>query len=780
MKLQNSSLKLEFSEKFATFDLESINFPGAKVQSSFEVLCTFKGKTYRLMEDFWSISKIEHVENLETRFGILEIETVRIETQLQDVEVDIRIGLAKNKALAFIQLEMCNNCDEPLIIEQLTPLAINNGSLTLGTEESSNPAFYSNGWQSWSSSGTYHQGDRQHTTKMGRFQNPQIINPSTPCPRDGKHFSGDMFGVVADLDSRIGLLAGFVSQKAHFGSLEASFNPGFALKMWANGDHTRLDPGQRIQTDWACLGFINLDALEPMRAYLEAVAREHVIESETPVPVGWCSWYHFYQNITQQDIDANLQSVIDLKDDVPLPLLQIDDGFEIFPGDWFDFVPGFPHGVKPLAEKATASGLTPGLWLAPFIVHPKAKLVKEHPDWLLRDEGGKLVSSGFVWNTFCYALDITHPDALDYACQVIRKAVEDWGFKYLKLDFLYAAALKGQYRDPTKTRAQVLREGLGALRQAAGDYIIMLACGCPLGSALGLFEAMRIGADVSGHWVPHFPPITPLVKNEVNMPSARNALQNILTRAPLHRLWWINDPDCLLVRHDTDLTLAEVQTLATAIGLTGGSFLLSDDLPALPEDRLNIAKVLLPVIDKRAYIMDLFDEQPPSLIRIDLENDLGPWHLLAIFNWDDQPATLSFTNQQFRLPKDQVFWSREFWTGQIGKMGADSPLHFQDVTPHGVRVIAARPSAAYQPAYLGSDIHLSQGLEIKHWQVEDKQVTFISELGRRASGKLYFYLPWRPIGLWENNQTYSMGEEGQGIYSIALTEISGKTFQIRG
>jgi len=336
------------------------------------------------------------------------------------------------------------------------PLMIKPGDLSLGSPSPEMLTFYSNGWQSWSSTGIFKQGDKQHTSIISKFQSPQIYNPSTPHHNDGVHFSGDMFGVLCDTGSRVGLLAGFISQREHFGSLEAEMGAEPELAMWANGDNVRLDPGKTVRTDWAAINFLNLDDSYPIAIYLEQVAREHQIQSVEDVPVGWCSWYHFYQDITEEIIEANRESILKIKDQVPLPLLQIDDGFETLPGDWFDFVPGFPEGVKPLAEKAEKSGLTPGLWLAPFIVHPKAKLVKEHPEWLLRDERDKPASAGFVWNTFCYGLDITIPEALDYACSVIRTAVYDWGFKYLKLDFLYAAALEGKYQDPTRSRAQVL------------------------------------------------------------------------------------------------------------------------------------------------------------------------------------------------------------------------------------------------------------------------------------------------------------------------------------
>jgi alpha-galactosidase len=682
--------------------------------------------------------------------------------------------------MAFFQLEMINHGSQPIFIDKLIPLKIKEGSLSFRNSRKPDYTFYSNGWQSWSNTGTFRQGDKQHTTLIGSFQNPQIINPDTPRHKDGDHFSGDMFGLLCENTQKIGLLAGFISQEMHFGSLETALSPTPSLSMWANGDHARLDPGESIRTDWACLSFVDLNENQPLEIYLNTVAKANKIQSEISVPVGWCSWYHFYQNITQEDIEANLTSVLALKDRVPLPLLQIDDGFETYPGDWFDFVPGFPEGVMPLAKQISKSDLIPGLWLAPFIVHPKAKLVKEHPEWLLRDENGKLASAGFAWNTFTYALDLTHPEALDYACDVIRTAVKEWGFEYLKLDFLYVAALKGQYQDPTKTRAQVLRNGLEALRHAAGPDTVMLACGCPLGSALGLFDAMRIGTDVSGYWEPHFPPVSKLLTKEVNMPSARNALQNILTRAPLHRQWWINDPDCLLVRPDTKLNLPEVQSLATAIGMTGGSLLVSDDLPSLPEDRLRIAQVLLPVIDQQAQICDLFESHTPRLIRLDLENALGLWHLLAVFNWGDHPADLEFSPHKFNLPLDPIYWCREFWSGEIGKMGASSPFNFGNVPPHGVRVIAARQCQPALPTYLGSDIHLSQGLEIGEWEANENQISLRIDVGRGADGRINIYLPWEASEAWLDQRSCSIQSKGQGIYNIDLEDADGKWLSIIG
>jgi len=780
MEFQTEDLTLIISEEDVSFELRSNTFEETLLRSHIEVQCHAAGSTHKnLLSASLQIEQVSTQKSMSTPAGEIQGCVVTLSTELPGVRLKMNLGLSAEHSLAFVQLKIINNSDTALTFDRISPLVIQPADLKLGPASQPDPAFFSNGWQSWSSTGSYTSGDRQNSSILGPFQNPMVVNSGTPQPNRRNHFTGDMFGVLGDRSTRIGLLAGFLSQLQHFGSLETCFTPAPSLSMWANGDRAELLPGKSMETDWAVLSFIDLEDREPMRNYLRAVTQAHQIATDTPIPVGWCSWYHFYEAITQENIEANLSSVIALKPKLPLQLFQIDDGFETRPGDWFDFDPAFPDGLTSIVEKTRAAGLTPGIWLAPFIVHPKAKLVKDHPDWLLRDQRGKLVNAGFVWNAFTYPLDLTNPDALDYCCRVVRTAVEQWGFEYLKLDFLYAAALDGAYQDPTLTRAQVLRRGLAALRDSAGPEITMLACGCPLGSALGLFEAMRISADVSGHWEPHFPPLDPLLKKEPHMPAARNAVHNILTRAMLHQHWWINDPDCLLVRPDTELTLAEVQTLATTNAMTGGSLLLSDDLPALPNDRLKLAQLLLPIIGQRAQVLDWMDAQMPSRVRLDLNGPIGEWYLLALFNWDDKPAPLAFTPEAFNLPEGETWWLREFWTGAISQMGPGSQFTCEEVPAHGVRLVAARRCQEDQGAYLGSDIHISQGIEIHEWHYKQNELSVHFKLDRQASGQIFVYLPWQPASARIQDEKQRITEHGRGIYSISLEDVDGKTLLIR-
>jgi alpha-galactosidase len=623
----------------------------------------------------------------------------------------------------------------------------------------SNYAFFSNGWQSWSYTGVYSAENHYRSTRLGPLRLPVIGNSSTPRPHRAGVFASDMFGVLGDRESRNAILLGFLSQKHHFGSLEALTTPIPALRLWASGDNARLDPGFTMTTDWACLNFLHLDDHDPLEAYLDAVAREHDLTTSgqepsvpsnhaQPIPTGWCSWYQFstedYKGrLTDQDIRENLTSISEISSHLPLQNVQIDDGFEAHVGDWFLFNHHFKQGVAPLAAEIREAGFTPGLWLAPFIVDRRSQLAASHPDWLIRGIFGRPANAGFLFGRLAAGLDLTHPDALAYIDDVIHTAVHEWDFSYLKLDFLFAAALAGRYYDPTSTRAQILRLGLEHIRKSAGENVFILGCGCPLGSAIGLVDAMRIGPDVDRRWNASFKGIEFLFKHETGMPSTHWATHNAITRAPMHRRWWINDPDCLLVRPSTHLTLAEVQTLASTIALTGGSMLLSDHLPDLPSDRLRIAEVLLPIIDKRPLILDWFDSPTPRLLQLDLEGAAGRWHLLALFNWSDNSEDIHLDLNDFYLDTRIDYLAREFWSGEIYHI-SDGKLDFDNVPPHGIILLSARPYRPYRPQYLGSDLHISQGLEISSWEADSNELDITLLRPGIADGSIVIGSPHPP------------------------------------
>ena len=109
------------------------------------------------------------------------------------------------------------------------------------------------------------------------------------------------------------------------------------------------------------------------------------------------------------------------------------------------------------------AGFIPGIWTAPFLVQKKTPIMRQHPEWLLRDKTGRPVVG--MWNPnwgffrYAYALDISRPDVREYLKKVFQTLYEN-GFRFFKIDFLFAGGLPGEYHQKGKTSLQILREGL--------------------------------------------------------------------------------------------------------------------------------------------------------------------------------------------------------------------------------------------------------------------------------------------------------------------------------
>ncbi len=297
-----------------------------------------------------------------------------------------------------------------------------------------------------------------------------------------------------------------------------------------------------------------------------------------PYQVGWCSWYHYFHDVTEAALRANLARSAGW----PFDVFQLDDGWQRHIGDWLATNDRFPSTLPELAGSIAAEGRRPGIWLAPFLASPGSELAAAHPDWLARwDEQRPLV--GMVnpgWGGAVHTLDTTRPEVLAHIEHVAAELVAA-GFTYLKLDFTYAPSLPGRFHDPARTPAERVRAGMEAVRRGAGPDAFLLGCGLPLGAGIGVVDGMRIGPDVAPHWEVRPDQWVPPGYDGVE-PATRNAWRNTLSRSFQHRRLWLNDPDCLMLRAaETDLSPDAARVWALAVGVSGGMALVSDDLALL-------------------------------------------------------------------------------------------------------------------------------------------------------------------------------------------------------
>ena len=632
--------------------------------------------------------------------------------------------------------------------------------------------FFSNGWQSWSYAGLVGADQSMPGTRLGPIRRTMIDQPSVSIPRGSGRVRSDMFAVLRDRISHSGILAGFLSQRVSFGTVGSYMGAEKpSLHLRTNLDDVLLDPGESFISDWACINFINPESSDPLSIYLDLAANENSARVANTPPLGWCSWYYYFQSVQQTHIQDHLEWAKEYKDKVPLEVFQIDDGYQSDIGDWLTTNERFPDGMAQLAGDIQGAGYDAGLWIAPFIALRRARVVKRNPDWVLRNRYGLPVNTGWVWESFGRALDVTHPGVQEEIASVIDTVVNRWGYSYVKLDFLYAAALAGKRYNPRLTGAQALREMLSKIRDVAGEEITLVGCGCPLGSGIGIFDTMRVGPDVAPSWKPRYTFFDALIQNELDLPSVRNSLHNTITRAPLHRRWWINDPDCLLLRKtETQLSEAEVQSLATVVALSGGAAMVSDDLLALDPERRSWLARLCPPLPGRMRVVDLLDKKKPKLLLMELAGPIGKWRLIAIINWEDEEQLFEIPLEVFGLNPSLDYHSVDFWKAQY-KLVHDRVLRTGHIAAHGVELIALR-EACDESLWVGDTLHISQGLCVKSWDYRSRTLTVMIDCGRGAEGQVWLALPSPPKSLRIQGRELEYEAVSAKVYSVSL-EIDG-------
>lgn len=515
---------------------------------------------------------------------------------------------------------------------------------------------YINGYQSWSFSGSVVQGNKQpqsamHDVFSRAFNHGGYAAPKANmwCCGDENDFWGadederppkyksDFFTCITSdgsasaenmnrkfpyrlLDETGGpaLLVGWLSQHHQFGVVTANKDLTRVAMHASAGPCILTRSGK---TDWAYAQLIAPHQYdeEPMVHYLHSVASYNEARplQNGPLLTGWCSWYHYYENISAASLRENFSKLQALRRTVPTNVSVVDDGYMTAWGDWDSLKPGkFPdNGMKAVANDIASFGMRPGVWLAPFACDKHSQVAKQHPDWIIKNDQGRPSNSSNC-GKFFYGLDATNPHVRKYVHSCVKRAVHEWGFNVLKIDFLYAACLEGNGKyDLSMTRAEAMHLALRTIRSAAGPDVFLIGCGCPIGTGIGFADGMRVSADTGPTWYPAFP--LPWWDNGT-LPSLRAMVRNSMSRAILGHRWWHNDPDCLLLGETTRLTDIEVASAASIVALTCGMLLLSDDLTKVSPSRINILTKIFPMTGATAVVLDLHNTNDglPSLMRM--------------------------------------------------------------------------------------------------------------------------------------------------------------------
>lgn len=612
-------------------------------------------------------------------FGGLTLELTARPSAEGDVEVRARLS---------------NRGRLPISVERFVLLDV--ASVVVG-EDPRRWRIYRNGYQSWA--GTFSLGTSERDRDFPwRFARVGATDARHRAPDSPGHVRSDALSAICEPSSGDALAAGFLTLADAFGFVEVDA-PGGELRRltcWVDLDGTEIAPNEsspefvlRIvavsdtpNPGWTALRRVAVAAGEAMTA--RAIDRPH--------PAGWCSWYYYFTRVTERDVLDNLTVLAEDGRNGPVfgcDYVMIDDGHQSAIGDWLLTSPtSFPSGMTALADRIHAAGFDAGIWWAPFLVAEDSVTAAAHPEWLVRNRRGKPIIGQLnpMWGITrrMWVLDTTHPRVLEHLARLADTIGNAWGYQIQKLDFLYAASLEGVRFDRHATRAQSLRRGLEAIRRGAGERSFLLGCGCPLGPAVGVVDAMRIGADVTPYWT-NF--LARKILLNVHGLGTRHAVMNTLTRAVFDRAWWLNDPDCLMVRdHETKLNEEEVQTLASVFGLTDGMIVLSDRLDRVPQPRRDMIAKARELAGGHVEVFELLEKAVPEVV---VSRHPGRTYV-GVVNFSDEPrpAVVRLATIGVEAAEGEV---REHWSGRQVAV-RDGIADFGVIPAHATRVaVVATP-----------------------------------------------------------------------------------------
>lgn len=443
-----------------------------------------------------------------------------------------------------------------------------------------------NGYQSWTDSREYFTSEKMSGfSKWKKWMLTKPVNAHTGLCRSGDaffckypkgrgEFFGYSYGYVRN-DENIDL---FASLSESSGYTIVRFDVKKSL-VTAEKDFD----GVLFSGDSRLIDFVHLNGGydEVFDKWFEMM---NIQCRQTEKKCGYTTWYNYYGNVDENIVKRDLKALSALPEKVDI--FQIDDGYQRCIGEWLhNDEKKFPSGMKKLADEIHNNDMLAGLWLAPFAATKNSFIYKEHKDWLVHYDNGKLYPAGANWGGF-YAIDFYNQDAAKYIRKVFDTILNDWGYDMVKLDFLYAACIVPMHN---KSRGQIMCEAMDFIRDCVGDKLI-LGCGVPLMPSFGKVDFCRVGADVALEW--KYNPYG--IREDVSTP---NTINCSIFRRGLNGRAFMNDPDVFLLRDNNIKMSFEQRKLVAEINSVFGSLLfVSDNVSQYSREQL---EVFLDTIHKR-------------------------------------------------------------------------------------------------------------------------------------------------------------------------------------
>ncbi len=472
------------------------------------------------------------------------------------------------------------------------------------------------------------------------------------------------------------------------------------------------------------------------------VASTHGSRTARGPVFGWCSWYDVTTKVTAAQILDVAKTVSELRDRIPMQVIQIDDGWQKAYGDWTADKVKFPDGMKPVADAIRAAGAIPGIWMC--MVRTSAQ--GAHPDGSTSPEDSKKPEY----------IDATHPEVKKFIRENLAARVAE-GFRYFKLDF-NGVRTENRY-DQKKTRLQIHRDLFQLYRESIGGDSYLLACvGGTTRGPIGFADAQRIGTDSVAKW------------GKLDLGCCiLDCIHATGTAAPTNGVLFAADPDVSYSLPRGTLTADELRTWHSFVGLFGGLMLVSEPIQTekyrSPES-LRMLEILNPPAPDKARSFSAAVDPFHKQFGFVAKRPWGNFASVLLWNPGDAPADVSLEGIPLE-PLGEKFHIWSFWDRKyLGTGDKDSAA--KALPPHAPALLRLTP-VSDAPTLVGSDLHISMGsAEIQDVRSGNGTVTVtLTDAGAR-DGNLVFFSR-RPLKLAAATGCKAeLSSAGENLWNVAL------------
>ncbi len=448
-------------------------------------------------------------------------------------------------------------------------------------------------------------------------------------------------------------------------------------------------------------------------------------------PAGWMTWYAVKFNASEEKVLKNARMQAQLLKDYGADTIWVDWEWyhKDFNGSRDDGVSAlspdknkYPNGLKFVSEKIKESGFVPALWIG-YTNEPSInEYLKDNPEIILDDT-----------TEWCgkYFLDFSHPKYLNEYLPMVLGNVKKWGYSAVKYDTIPSALKCHEINhmkmyDPSISTKDAYKNMIKKTREILGNDMYMLSCaGCTDADILwasDYFDAARIGDDI-------------FLWDEF----IDNCIKKVMRYYPLHNIQLYNDPDNVVLRSEFN-SYEQAKSRICFVSLLGLPLTIGDEFDALDDDRINLLRRCLPVMD--IHPSDLCPcsfNGKDLLINLSVSTPYEEYLVAGVFNLSSEKCSRTLDiNADFHLEKDEYLIYDYFADSFIGR--ADSSFSV-NLDSHECKVLSIRKRSS-RPQIISTSRHITQGAaEIKNFIFGDNSLRLVSSLVKSDLYTVTMYVP---------------------------------------